>query len=158
MDKLHNLKSAVITFVGALTGFWGWFGWLLMGWLGCMVLDYVTGTLAACHNGEWSSLIAREGIWHKVSMAFIVLAAGGVDLLLSQIISRMSLGIAYHGEIYPIVLCWYIVTELGSVVENAASMGAPVPEWLRKMLKLSQDAINEEGNKKQNGVKDHDGE
>ena len=34
----------------------------------------------------------------------------------------------------PIVLTWYITTELGSILENAAEMGAPVPPVLREIL------------------------
>ena len=36
--------------------------------------------------------------------------------------------------VLPVVLVWYIFTELGSIAENAAAMGAPVPEWLLKLL------------------------
>lgn len=34
----------------------------------------------------------------------------------------------------PVVLTWYIATELGSILENAAEMGAPVPPVLREVL------------------------
>ncbi|MBQ1729907.1 MAG: phage holin family protein, partial [Oscillospiraceae bacterium] len=48
--------------------------------------------------------------------------------------------------ITPIVIAWYTVTELGSVIENAAKMGAPIPKWLRKILKITADAIDKTGN------------
>ena len=32
-----------------------------------------------------------------------------------------------NGVVLPVVLVWYIFTELGSIAENAAAMGAPVP-------------------------------
>ena len=31
-----------------------------------------------------------------------------------------------------LVAVWYIFTELGSIVENAGALGAPIPGWLRK--------------------------
>jgi phage-related holin len=40
------------------------------------------------------------------------------------------------------VLAWYIVTEAGSVLENAARLGAPVPRWLRRMLKEGREAVD----------------
>ena len=43
----------------------------------------------------------------------------------------------------PVVLVWYIFTELGSIAENAAAMGAPVPGWLVRIL-----AQGKEGAKK----------
>ena len=45
----------------------------------------------------------------------------------------------------PVVLVWYIVTELGSMVENAVVMGAPVPKWLVKLLALSKSAVDKVG-------------
>ena len=42
-----------------------------------------------------------------------------------------------HVEIYLLflpVLVWYIFTELGSIAENAAAMGAPVPGWRVRIL------------------------
>jgi phage-related holin len=29
---------------------------------------------------------------------------------------------------------WYIFTELGSIIENAAQLGAPIPRWLRSII------------------------
>ena len=43
------------------------------------------------------------------------------------------------------VLVWYIVTELGSMAENAAVMGAPVPKWLVKLLAVSKGAVDTAG-------------
>ena len=41
-----------------------------------MAIDYITGYSAAAKNGEWSSQIAREGLWHKAGCIFAVLVAG----------------------------------------------------------------------------------
>ena len=38
-------------------------------------------------------------------------------------------------ELLPMVLAWYILTELGSILENALALGAKVPVWLVKLLK-----------------------
>ena len=45
-----------------------------------------------------------------------------------------GLGLQPNGVVLPVVLVWYIFTELGSIAENAAAMGAPVPAWLVKLL------------------------
>ena len=42
-------------------------------------------------------------------------------------------------------LVWYCVTELGSIAENAALMGAPVPAWLLKLLEAGKKAAEEAG-------------
>ena len=148
--KIDNAKAAVAAVLGLLTGLWGWFGWLVVGWIGCMVLDYLTGTMAAAKEGEWSSAQAREGIWHKCGMIVVVLVAAGADLLLALVLAHLplvTLPFEYAGLVCPVVLVWYIVTELGSMAENAAVMGAPVPKWLLKLLALSKSAVDSAGDK-----------
>lgn len=147
MDHLEEFKAIIITAAGALTGFWGWLGWLIIGWIICMLLDWLTGNMAAARNGTWSSKVARDGIWHKLGMAVVVAVAGGVDLLLSVItdILPITLHFRYPGLICPIVLAWYIVCELGSIAENAVSMGAPVPGWLTRILDITKDSVDDLG-------------
>ena len=151
MDKTVNqIKAAVAGLLGLLTGLWGWFGWLVSGWVLCMVLDYLTGSMAAAKDGQWSSARAREGIWHKCGMIVVVLVAGGADLLISLVLDNLpmlALPVQYPGLVCPVVLVWYIVTELGSIVENAVAMGAPVPQWLVKLLAMSKDMVDQAGDK-----------
>ena len=47
-----------------------------------------------------------------------------------------------NGVVLPVVLVWYIFTELGSIAENAAEMGANVPEWLLKLLAAGKSAAD----------------
>ena len=151
MDKtVNNMKAAVAAVLGLLTGLWGWFGWLVVGWIGCMVLDYLSGSLAAAKEGEWSSGRAREGIWHKGGMIVVVLVAAGADMLLALALAHLplvTLPFEYAGLVCPVVLVWYIVTELGSIVENAVAMGAPVPQWLVKLLAMGKSAVDSAGDK-----------
>lgn len=148
MEHLTGLKLGIAAVVGALTGFWGWFGWLVLGWLACMMLDYLSGTMAAASKGQWASSVARQGIWHKTGMIIVVMVSGGADLLISTVLTQIpaiQLPIAYSGMLCPIVLCWYIITELGSIVENAAALGAPVPSWLLKLLAVGESALENAG-------------
>ena len=151
MDKtINQIKAAAAAALGLLTGLWGWFGWLVVGWIGCMALDYLTGSLAAAKEGQWSSGKAREGIWHKCGMIVVVIVAAGADLLLSLVLANLPLAelpIQYAGLVCPVVLVWYIVTELGSIVENAVAMGAVVPNWLTKLLAMSKGAVDSAGDK-----------
>lgn len=39
-----------------------------------------------------------------------------------------------HAAFTLLVSVWYIFTELGSIIENAAELGAPVPTWLTKAI------------------------
>ena len=148
MEHVNAWKAAVTAVFGALTALWGWMGWLVIGWVALMLLDYLTGSAAALKDGEWSSQVAREGVWHKLGMIVVVVVAAGADLLISLVLAHLpvlDLPIAYTGLICPLVLVWYCLTELGSIGENAIAMGAPVPPWLPKLLAAGKNAVDKAG-------------
>ncbi|MBQ6890147.1 MAG: phage holin family protein [Oscillospiraceae bacterium] len=134
-EKWMRLKAAITAAATAVTALLGWKGAMLLVWVGVMLLDYLSGTLAACREGQWSSAAARQGLWHKGGMILVVTAAAISDWVLLVWSQHMPLGIRWTGLILPLVLVWYILTELGSILENAVKMGARVPEFLRKLLK-----------------------
>lgn len=136
-------KALIAAVAGAFTVAFGWLGWLIVAWVACMALDWMTGSAAAASKGEWASSVARAGIWHKVAMVVVVLVAGLTDAVLSLAVENLpGLGMTYSVMVLPVVLVWYIFTELGSIAENAAAMGAPVPEWLTKMLVAGKKAAD----------------
>ena len=140
-NKLLIWKTAIVTFFTALGAALGWKGIMLLIWIGVMLLDYLSGTAAACKVGEWSSAKAREGLWHKAGMILVVLVAGIADIVMAVACANLNLGLAYTGLVLPLVLAWYIITELGSILENAVKLGVKVPAWLTKMLKSSLASI-----------------
>lgn len=148
MQTVTEIKLAITAMVGALSAVWGWMGWLVVGWVVCMAIDYISGSAAAAKAGEWSSSKARDGIWHKAGMVVVVLVSAGADMLLDIVVERIpaiQLPFELGGLICPVVLVWYIVTELGSITENAMAMGAPVPNWLSRLLAAGKNAVDAAG-------------
>ena len=133
------VKAAVAAVCGAFTAAFGWLGWLTAAWVLCMVLDWLSGTAAACKGGCWSSAAARAGIWHKFGMILLVLATALTDAVLGMaVVNLPGLGLRFDALLLPVVLVWYIFTELGSVAENAAALGAPVPDVLLNALAVGK--------------------
>lgn len=141
-EHLIAIKAALAAGVTALSAFLGWRGLLAVAWVAAMAVDYLTGTAAAMKAGEWASKYARDGLWHKAGMIAVVVVAAVADGVMSVACTHLSLGIEWPGVVLPLVLAWYIITELGSVLENAVKMGATVPGWLTKMLKVSLSAVD----------------
>ena len=82
-----------------------------------------------------SSAAARAGIWHKAGMLVVVLVSALTDAVLGMAAANLpGLELPFDGVVLPVVLVWYIFTALGSIAENAAAMGAPVPGCLVKIL------------------------
>ena len=129
------VKAVIAAACGAFTAAFGWLGWLVVAWAACMVLDWLSGSAAAASRGEWASSVARDGIWHKAGMVVVVLVCALTDAVLAVAVANLpGLGLEVNGVVLPVVLVWYIFTELGSIAENAAAMGAPVPGWLVRIL------------------------
>lgn len=149
-DKANEIKGVLAAILAFLTALWGWIGWAVIIWVMCFVLDYISGTAAAHKRGEWSSDIAREGLWHKLGEIFAVLVAALCDIALKVIVegAGLHIGIDLSAVITPIVLLWYIITELGSIAENAEKLGAPVPSWIKNGLKQYKDKIDQDHNSK----------
>lgn len=136
-------KAVVAAVCGAFTAAFGWLGWLVVAWAACMALDWVSGSAAAASRGAWSSAAARAGIWHKAGMVVVVLVCALTDAVLAVAVANLpGLGLEVNGVVLPVVLVWYIFTELGSIAENAAEMGANVPEWLLKLLAAGKSAAD----------------
>ena len=65
-------------------------GWLVIGFAACMLLDWITGSVAGSKKDGWSSATARAGLWHKGGMLVVVVVAAALDGLLGIIISLCS--------------------------------------------------------------------
>ena len=150
MDRVTEIKAACAAAVAVLTALWGWFGWVVLLFVVCMVADYATGTMAAMYTGSWSGEAARKGILHKLGCIVVVAVAGAADLLLGMMITHLPgivLPFDYTVLICPVVVVWYILTELGSIIENAVTLGAPCPKWLAGVVDTAKDAVEETGGK-----------
>ncbi len=144
MEKVNHFKAAVSAAMAVLTALWGWFGWLVLGWVACMLLDVFTGMALAAKTGSWSSAKAREGLWHKAGCLAAVAAAGLLDLGVGELTAAPGLELPFTYTVFlcPLVIIWYVFTEAGSVVENAGALGAPVPGWLKKAIAAFRDKVD----------------
>lgn len=148
MEHINTFKAVAAAVCAALTALWGWFGWVVVAWVGCMIIDYATGSAAALRAGEWSSKSARDGIWHKLGSVVAVIVAAILDTVIGHLLANMpgvELPFTYTVLLCPLVVIWYILTEAGSIIENAGALGAPIPSWLTKMIAALQNKADEIG-------------
>ena len=146
MEHINTFKAAVAAVCAALTALWGWFGWVIVAWIGCMIIDYVTGSAAALRGGDWSSKSARDGIWHKLGSVVAVIVAAILDTVIGHLLGNVpgvELPFTYTVLLCPLVVIWYILTEAGSIIENAGALGAPIPAWLARTIAALQSKVDE---------------
>lgn len=145
-SRAQEVKALLAAIFAAITVFIGWTGWLFLLWIVAMVIDWRLGVRHAKLAGEYSSDVARVGRWHKISSFYVALVAGGLDLTI-QLCAQLGLGfeLPWKGAILlPVVITWYILSEAGSIVENCAKLGAPVPSWLRKGIQDAKHKVDQD--------------
>lgn len=107
---------------GALAAILG--GWDM--WLKALVLfvilDYLTGVLAAATQKKLNSQVGYKGIIKKVFIFILVAVAFELDILLGTSAIRIA------------VIGFYLGTEGLSILENAGKAGIPLPEPLMQAL------------------------
>lgn len=145
-ETIVTAKTAITAFFAAIGAFLGWRGIMAVVWVVLMALDWLTGTAAARKNGTWKSSSARDGAWHKIGSVLVVVVALLGDFIMGIMLSNIpALNMAWPNLLGPLVLAWYIVTELGSILENAVKMGAKVPGWVVKIFDATLKMLDKAG-------------
>ena len=149
MERAKEVKAVFSGLFAAATAVLGWFGWLAVIYAATMGIDYITGSALAAKEGEWSSAKAREGLWHKAGSILAVIVAAIADLLIRVIIGHLPITMPFEYTVFlcPVVLVWYTLTELGSIVENVGGMGAPVPAFLSRFIATLHSSVEDAGDK-----------
>ncbi|MCI8600269.1 MAG: phage holin family protein [Oscillospiraceae bacterium] len=96
-----------------------------------MVIDYVTGMLAAALNrsektegGGLSSSVGWAGLVKKIGTLLLVLVAHGLDVTMRVDYVQTAAIVAF------------IANETLSILENAALLGIPMPEIFKRALEV----------------------
>lgn len=114
-----------------LAGICSMFGFIFGAWDGLMialvtliVLDYISGVIAAAVKKKLSSAVGAKGIAKKIFMLLIVAVANIVDI-----------NVIGEGHILKsVTVVFYICNECISLLENAGHIGVPVPKKLLDVL------------------------
>ena len=120
----------------------GWLGWFLGGCDGLLyaliafvVIDYVTGVMAAVVDHKLSSEVGFKGIFKKV-LIFLLVGIG--HILDTHVIGSGSV-------LRTAVIFFYLSNEGVSLIENAAHLGLPIPEKLKSVLEQLHDRAEKDG-------------
>lgn len=143
--NLNEVKIGLTAAIWAAVGVIGWQGILLISWIVLMLIDYISGTWAAKRQGNWNSQTARDGVMHKGGMVLVVFAAGLTDLVLWAIWDKLPMSWEWPFLTLVLVVVWYCLTEVGSILENAGKMGAPIPQWFAAALDAGIHIVDQQG-------------
>jgi toxin secretion/phage lysis holin len=117
-----------IAFIGsAIAYFFGEWSQMLMLFFFVIIMDYLTGFMAAIVEKNVSSAIGYKGLIKKFGMVLIVALAYQLDKFTGQ-------NVIMTGAIF-----FFIANELVSITENYGRIGLPLPPQLKNIIKILRD-------------------
>jgi len=132
-NALNNLQLIFTAIGGYLGHFLGGLDGFIYALVTFVVIDYLTGIMAAIVERKLSSEIGFRGIFKKV-LIFLLVTVG-------NIIDKNLVGTG--GAVRTAVIFFYISNEGISIIENAIRIGLPVPEKLKNVLEQLQNKEDE---------------
>lgn len=135
MKKVTEILAAIC---GAVASFFCGLPPIIWILLAVMTIDYITGITCGLmgkspktETGGLSSSEAFKGLLKKALIIFIVLLAALLDKAIS-----MGMGDVQFEAVAGATCLWFIASEGFSIIENAASMGIPIPRVLIQALEI----------------------
>ena len=147
---MNSLKGIIAVAIATISIYENWIGWLFVFYVITMIIDVITGMICAWKQGQWSSRTAVAGLWRKCGSIFAVFSATLTDILVQTLLQNfpeLTQNFPEKIVLFPVVLTWYCVTEIGSIVENAGRLGAPIPKLLKNAIFVLNDALDDEPHK-----------
>ena len=127
MDNIY--KSILAGLCTIISFLFGNIDGMFIALVSLIVLDYISGVIAAAVEKRLSSEVGAKGIAKKIFMLLIVALANIVDI-----------NVIGDGHVLKTVtVVFYICNECISLIENAGRIGVPVPKKLLDVLEQLRD-------------------
>ncbi|MDR2557946.1 MAG: phage holin family protein, partial [Oscillospiraceae bacterium] len=115
-----------------------------------MVIDYITGILAARVNEGLQSGKATKGLFKKVGIVTLLVFGFLLDEVFHHFIAEgFNFDMPFNMPIGLVISAWVVITEGISICENLERLGVPIPKWLVSVLRKTQNKIDNKSNEKQ---------
>lgn len=149
MDKSHIIKITASLFTGLAASFWSLYGAIIICVCVVIVMDFVSGIVAALASGEKiSSEVGYRGFWKKVALILALSFGIFLDAFIPIMLGVITLEIPFTMPIGTIVGCYIVINEAISIIENI-NQAAPtaLPRWIKKLLEGAGKTIDDGGKK-----------
>ena len=119
-----------------------------------MIVDQFSGMLASKKEATdnpndptlgWSSKKWNSGIYKKCGYIFVVGVAITIDYVILRTAAYIGLTLSTQTIFGLLTIVWFILNELLSILENAGRLGAPLPEYLKGVLVVMKNKVENKG-------------
>lgn len=148
---MEKVKAILTTIIGGVMSMLGILAVPVLILVGCNVIDYITGLLAAKYREQaLDSYKGFRGIAKKVCMWLLVVIGAVIDWLLIYASETVGIRLPFTFLIACVVAIWLICNELLSIMENIADIGVPLPDFLTRIVKYVKQQTEGKMDKEEN--------
>lgn len=141
MDKAKAFWTLVVSGLFDILGILAVPVFLLVG---CNVMDYITGLLAAPYREEEvKSYKSIKGITKKVCMWLLVIVGALLDILINYSIHTVGIPVDIPFIVGTLVAVWLTLSEIISILENMIDIGVRMPPFLMPLVKYIRHKVED---------------
>ena len=148
--KQKTLKGALSAFLAVAVNYVGIIAVPIIMLCVVMLLDYITGMVAAWRSRELSSKKGSFGIIKKLCYLIAVCVGIIADWVIYSGLDSMGVSLGITVLFGVIITIWLIINELLSILENLRKIGVPLPGFLGKILNRLKTTTEELTDKEEN--------
>lgn len=140
MEDITTTKTGIAALIAVISYLSGRFSDLF--WILCllMLIDYISGYMAAWFNKTKNSRIGLLGIFKKIMYVMFVIFGFILDMAVLRIMEQLHINFTFNDigglSLGIIIMIFYIGNETISIVENFEKMGLKTPKWLNRIGSL----------------------
>lgn len=134
---MEKIKATAIIVLSALMSWLGILAVPVFLLVGCNLIDYITGLLAAKYRGDGgiSSYRSIRGIIKKVCQWLLVLVGAWIDVLINYAVDCAGIDITIPFVVATIAAVWLVVNEIISILENMLDIGVTMSPFMLPLVK-----------------------
>lgn len=146
MEKENVIHGVISLIIAGVSAYFQIIAIPLIVLTAVMLVDYITGMVAAYTKAELSSRKGLRGIFKKIGYFCLVAVGITTDYIICSALS--SIGITSEATMVfgLIVTIWLIINELISILENLTKLEVPIPDFLVKVISRLKNSVENKAN------------
>lgn len=160
-EHFYLIQGFISAIIAWLSDKLGILFWMLGIFALMMIVDQFSGMLAskkeALDNPNdptlgWSSKKWNSGIYKKCGYIFVVGVAITIDYVILRTAAYIGLTLSTKTIFGLLTIVWFILNELLSILENAGRLGAPLPDFLKDVLVVMKNKVENKGDEENENI------
>lgn len=146
MSKENIFQSIITLIVAGVSAYFQIIAIPLIVLTSVMLIDYITGMVAAYTKAELSSRKGLRGIFKKIGYFCLVAVGITTDYIICSALSSIGITSEVTMVFGLIVTIWLIINELISILENLTKLEVPIPDFLVKVISRLKNSVENKAN------------